>query len=135
MAKYQSDNGAAFTSKAFKDELTRKGQMAQYSSAGSHHQNGKAKRGIRTVMAMARTMLLHSAIHWAEVADPSLWPMAVKHAVFLYNLIPNLSTGLSPIDLWSKTRFPMRKLHNLHVWGSLVYVLQKGLADGKLMRK
>ena len=82
-------------------------------------------------MAMARTMLLHSAIHWAEVADESLWPMAAKHAVFLHNLIPNLSTGLSPIDLWSKTRFPMRKLHNLHVWGSPICVLQKGLADGK----
>ena len=82
-------------------------------------------------MAMARTMLLHAAIHWSDMADPSLWPMSVKYAVYLYNHLPNATTGLSPIDLWSKTRFPLRKLHNLHVWGSPVYVLQKRLADGK----
>jgi hypothetical protein len=28
-------------------------------------------------MAMARTMLLHSAIHWSEVADPTLWALSV----------------------------------------------------------
>ena len=76
-------------------------------------------------------MLLHAAIHWPQLADPSLWPMAVRHAVWIYNHIPNVTTGLSPIDLWSKSRFPLRKLHNLHVWGSPVYVLQKRLADGK----
>ena len=131
ISQYQSDNGSAFTSKAFKDHLLAQGQTAKLSAAGSHHQMGKAERGIRTIMAMARTMLLHAAIHWPDMADPSLWPMAVKHAVWIYNHIPHISNGLSPVDQWSKTKFPLRKLHNLHVWGSPLYVLQKRLADGK----
>ena len=83
-------------------------------------------------MAMARTMLLHAATHWPDVAaDPTTWPLAVRHAVYIHNRIPSVKTGLSPMDLWSKTRFPMQKLLSLHVWGCPVYVLEKNLADGK----
>ena len=44
---------------------------------------------------------------------------------------PNPETGLSPIDIFTKTRFPLSKLHDLHVFGCPVYVLKKQLADGK----
>ena len=129
---YQSDNGSSFTSKEFRDRLDEHGQEALYSGAGSHHQNGTAERAIRTIMAMARTMLLHAATHWPDVAaDPTTWPLAVRHAVYIYNRVPSANTGLSPMDLWSKTRFPMQKLLSLHVWGCPVYVLEKNLADGK----
>lgn len=129
---YASDNGSAFSSTAFKAHLQQHGQVSQFSGAGSHHQNGKVERSIRTIMAMARTMLLHAAVHWPDVADPSLWSLAVKHSVWIYNHIPSLaSSGLSPLDIWSQSRFPLRNLHALHVWGSPVYVLQKQLADGK----
>ena len=128
---YSSDNGSAFTSKDFKTHLEAQGQTATHSGAGSHHQNGKVERCIRTIMAMSRTMLLHAAIHWPDMADPTLWALAVRHSVWIYNHIPNISTGLSPIDLWTRSRFPLRKLHDLHVWGSPAYVLQKRLADGK----
>lgn len=82
-------------------------------------------------MSIARTMMLHSAIHWPEVADPTLWPMAVNHAVYLHNHMPNISTGLSPIDLFTKTRWQQHKFHDLHVWGCPVYVLDKSISDGK----
>ena len=82
-------------------------------------------------MAMARTMMLHSAIHWADVADATLWPMAVTLAVYIYNRMPSMKTGLCPFDLWSKTRFPHASLHDLHVFGCPAYVLKKKLADGK----
>ena len=129
--EYQSDNGAAFTSETFRKHLFDHGRNNRYSGAGSHHQNGKAERAIRTIMAMARTMLMHSSIHWPEISDPTMWPMAVKQAVWIYNHIPNPETGLAPIDTWSKTKFPMTKLQNLHVFGSPVYVLDKRIADGK----
>ena len=93
--------------------------------------NGKAERAIRTIMAMARTQMLHCAVAWPAVADPTLWPLAVKHSVWLHNRIPNPSTGLSPIDVWTKQRFPLRKFHDAHVFGAPVFVLQKRLADGK----
>ena len=75
--------------------------------------------------------MLHSAIHWPEVSDPSLWPMVVQYASYLYNKVPNPSTGLCPDNLFTKTRWKQRKLHDLHVWGCRFYVLDKTISDGK----
>jgi hypothetical protein len=128
---YLSDNGSAFTSKAFSSHLEVFRQIIRFAGVGSHHHNGHAERAIQTVMSIARTMMLHSAIHWPDMADPCLWPMAVQHAVFLYNHTPSAETGLSPQDLFSKTKWDLRRLLDLHVWGCPVYVLDKTIADGK----
>ena len=98
---------------------------------GGHHHNGVAERAIRTITSMARTMMLHQGIHWPEMADPQLWPMAVKHAVHVYNHVPCEDNGLSPYDIFTRTRSPTKRLHDLHVWGCPVYVLHGDLADGK----
>ena len=129
--KYLSDRGTAFTSKQFSDHLANLEQVIRFAGVGTHHHNGQAERAIRTIMAMSRTMMLHSAIHWPDVADPALWPMAVNHAVFLYNRIPDPSTGFSPLDIFSRTRWPLKNLTNMHVWGCPVYVLDKRMIDGK----
>ena len=76
-------------------------------------------------MSIARTQLLHAAIHWPDMADASLWPMAVDHAVFLFNHVPDPSSGLSAHDVFSGQRWPLRRLHDLHVLGAPVYVLAK----------
>ena len=128
---YLSDNGSSFTSLAFHEHLSRFQQIIWFAGVGAHHHNGHAERAIRTIMSIARTMMLHSAIHWPEMADPALWPMAVAHAVFLYNHVPDPNTGLSPVDVFTKTRWPLHQLRQLHVWGCPVYVLEKTLADGK----
>jgi hypothetical protein len=86
-------------------------------------------------MAMARTMMLHAAIYWPNSADATLWPMAVSHAVFLYNHMPIETTGISPNDLFMKTRWAQSKLHDIHVWGCPVYVLDSTIADGKKIPK
>jgi hypothetical protein len=82
-------------------------------------------------MSIARTMMLHAAVHWPEVADSTHWPMAVQHAVYLHNHVPNPSTGIAPVDVFTKTRFEQRKLNDLHVYGCPVYVLNHTIADGK----
>ena len=79
--------------------------------------------------------MLHSAIHWPDQADANLWPMVVTHAVFLWNHIPDLTTGLSPSDLFTKSRWPQQRFHDLHVWGCPVYVLNKTISDGKKIPK
>ena len=61
--------------------------------------------------------------------------MAVKHACFLFNHVPHHTTGLSPTDIFTKTRWPQRKFMDLHVWGCPVYVLEKSLQDGKKIPK
>ena len=129
--KYTSDNGSAFTSKGFSQHLADFKQIIKFAGAGAHHHNGIAERSIRTIMSIARTMMLHSAIHWPDVANASLWPMAVSHAVYIWNHVPNEETGLSPSDIFTKTRWPNKRYHDLHVWGCPVYVLDKKIADGQ----
>ena len=128
---YLSDNGRAFTSQEFSSELTRLSQSSHFAGVGAHHSNGKAENTIKRIMAIARTMMIHSAIHWPDAADASLWPMAVSYAVHIHNHVPQDSNGLSPIDVFTKTRNPTRRLLDLYVWGSPTYVLDKVIADGK----
>jgi hypothetical protein len=128
---YLSDNSTAFTNSEFTAELRIFRQVQRFAGVGAHHHNGVAERNIQTIMAMARTMMLHAAIRWPEVADPSLWPMAVDYAVYLHNHLPTVSTGLAPIDVFTGSKWPMHKCNDLHVWGSPTYVLDPTLQDGK----
>ena len=50
--QYHSDSGSAFIAKKFCQFLASQGQTNQFSAPGSHHQNGQAERGIRTIMGM-----------------------------------------------------------------------------------
>lgn len=129
--KYMSDNGTAFTAKDYTDHLADYHQISKLAGVGAHHHNAQAERAIRTIMSIARTMMIHAGIHWPDMARASLWPMAVAHACYVWNHVPDADTGLSPIDIFTKTRWPQRKLMDLHVWGCPVYVLDKALQDGK----
>jgi hypothetical protein len=57
-------------------------------------------------------------IHWPDTADLVLWPEALKHAVFLWNHLPNRDSLISPIELLSGTKQPrFARLQRSHVWG------------------
>ena len=129
--EYTSDHGSAFISKSYTAHLSNFSQIQQFAGVGAHHHNGVAKKAIQAIMSIARTMMLHSAKHWSEVSDPSLWPMAVQYATYLYNKVPDPSTDLCPDDLFTKTRWKQRKFHGLPVWGCPLYVLDKTISDGK----
>ncbi len=128
---YHSDSGSSFTSSGFTARLHEFAQVTSFAGAGAHYHNGTAERAIQTIMNMSRTMMLHAAIHWPDVANSTLWPMEVAHAVYLYNHMPALDTGISPADMFTKMRWEQRKFHDFHVWGCPVYVLDKTLLDGK----
>ena len=128
--KYLSDNGSNFTSKEFTAHLSEFKQISRFAGVGAHHHNGHAERAIQTIMSIARAMIIHAAIRWPDMADTSLWPMAVQHAVWIWNHTPNLTTGLSPSDIFTKQTYPHVKFQDLHVWGCPVYALEKRLHDG-----
>ena len=86
LSEFISDSGSAFTSKEFSAHLSDYRQIIHFAGTSAHHSNGIAERAIRTIMSIARTMMLHAAIHWPDMADASLWPLAVEYAVYLYNL-------------------------------------------------
>ena len=84
-------------------------------------------------MYMARTFMLHVALHWSKygVDDLSLWPFAVKHAAWLYNRLPNRVTGLTPFERLTGEKADHHDLLRAHVWGCPTFVLGPKLQDGK----
>ncbi len=128
---YISDDGSAFENAAFEAHLQQFHQTIRHSTPGGHHSNGIAERAISTVMSISRAMMHHAAIHWPDVADVELWPLSVLHAVHLLNRIPREDTGRSPLELFSRTTWPISKIHDFHVWGCPVYVLDSSLAGGR----
>ena len=142
--KYHGDNGV-YKSKAYKDDLDKRHQEMSYSGVGAHGQNGVAERAIQTVTHSARTMMLHQALLWPEQFDMRLWPFALEHAVYLWNNIPNasykmndvvqVSTGISPTELFTGVTQKINTLKNEHTWGCPAYVLDPTLQDGKKLPK
>ena len=130
---YHTDNGI-FKSKRFVQEIMKNSQVIRYSGVGAKWQNGAAEGAISIVSSRARTMMIHAALHWPEVEDAALWPLAVQHASYLYNHTPNRESGIAPIEVYSRTLSDDQALRNSHTWGCPTYVLESRLttAGGKI---
>ena len=118
---YHTDKGSAFTSADYAKELNEFKQVTTFAGVDAHRHNGKIERTIQTIMAIARTMMLHSAIHWPETTDTSLWPMAVKQAVFLYNHLPDPATGFSP-TMYSPKLAGRSSTCTIYTFGAVLYM-------------
>jgi hypothetical protein len=68
--KYHLDNGF-FATTAFKTHCESQQQEFSFSSVGAHHQNGVAKRNIKSVAQWACANMLHLALHWPAQANIS----------------------------------------------------------------
>ena len=126
---YLTDAGA-FSAAKFVKQIRDHNQRIRYCGANAHHKNGVAERAVQKVSNMARSMLLHSAGHWKDGIDSSLWPMAVSYATHLYNHLPN-EQGICPADLFTGSTVPRHRLRDIHVWGCPVYVLDPQLQAGQ----
>eukprot|EP00957_Ditylum_brightwellii_P164029 12489065-Ditylum_brightwellii.AAC.1 len=102
---------------------------------GAHHQNAVAEELIGTIVCSARTMMIHAAIYWPETLNSMLWPFALEYAVDLWNHLPDMDTGLSPLDNFSGTIKDHSRLLEAHVWGCPAYVLDPTLQDRKKIPK
>ena len=130
---YHTDNGI-YKSKDFTTEIANNYQSLRFSAVGAHWQNGVAEGAIRITVTRARTMLLHAELLWPESKDTSLWPMALSHAVHLYNHTPNAESCISPMEIFSRTKSDYQALRHAHTWGCPTYVLEPRLtsAGGKI---
>ena len=131
---YHTDNGV-FRSQAFLQAVAAQKQTIRFSGVSAKWQNGAAEGAVRIVVSRARTMMTHSALHWPDVHDYELWPMAVDYAIHLYNNTPQPDSGLSPNELFSGTKSDHQALKNAHTWGCPVYVLDPKIADGHKLPK
>ncbi|KAL7474647.1 hypothetical protein ACHAW6_000613 [Cyclotella cf. meneghiniana] len=82
---------------------------------------------------MARTFMANVSLNWSEqgVDDFALWGIAVKHAAWVYNHVPNRLSSLTPFKLLIKTKADHRDLLRSHIWGCLTFFLDSKLQDGK----
>ena len=70
---------------------------------------------------------MHAALRCPEdTISTDLWTMEMDYSVWVYNRIPYMKSGLSAIEIWSRSRFETVSeiLCNCHVWGCPTYVLE-----------
>jgi len=100
VSSYRTDNGI-FKSKCFIHETMCNLQSIRYSGIGAKWQNGVSEGVISIIASKDCTLMIHAALHWPEVEDAALQPLAVSHAVQLYNHTPNSSSGIAPIEVFT----------------------------------
>ena len=87
---YHTDN-RIFNSSEFMEETLKTQQKIIFSGAGASNQNGAAERAIKTVVTMARTMLMPDALRLPDdTFSTDLWPMAMDYYVWVYNWTPDM---------------------------------------------
>jgi hypothetical protein len=127
---YRGDNGVYRTTE-FQKDLYIRGQTMSFSGVGAHHQNGTAEKAIRTISESSRAMMLHAALHWPEQMSLDLWPFAIDYAVYLWNRMPRMDSGVSPLELFCGCKVDTDVLRTSRVWGCPAYVLDPTIQDGK----
>jgi hypothetical protein len=130
ITSYHSDNGI-FASPNFKHHCSLQHQKYNVGAVGAKHQNGIAERNIKTVAQWARANMLHLATLWPQYANAKYWPQAIDYAVWVFNRLPNMESGIAPNEIWSGVCSPSEELSRSHVFGCPVYVLDASLQDRK----
>jgi hypothetical protein len=130
---YHADNGR-FADNKFKQHCDASHQQLTFCGVNAHFQNGIAERAIRDITEGARTMLLHAKARWPQAVHLSLWPYALRYAVYLHNTVPILPDGTSRLEAFSGVKIGYRMKDN-HAFGCPVFALQNDLASGKKIPK
>jgi hypothetical protein len=125
--KLRTDNGREYLSNAFKDFLRSEGILHQLSVEYTPQQNGVAERKNRTLVEMARCIMLQGNL------PQSLWAEAVNAATYIRNRCTTKSlNGETPFEAWSK-RKPY--VGFFRIIGSKAIVLNKAHGRGKFQPK
>ena len=83
----RSDNAGEYVGGQFLTYCKRVGILQQTTAQYMHEQNGFAYVTFRDLFNCARAMLLTAGL------DRQLWPLAVRHATWLRNRMPNSNNG------------------------------------------
>lgn len=120
----RSDNGTEYTSGEFNKFCEDLGIKHQFSVSYSPEQNGVSERKNRTVMEMARCMMIEKKL------PKNFWAEAVHTAVYLLNRLPTRSVqGMTPVEAWFGSK-PSAK--HVKVFGSACYIHVPAVKRGKL---
>ena len=93
--KLRSDNGGEFVNNAFDEFLATEGITRELSVPYTPQQNGVAERANRTLVEMARAMMVHAGV------KKNLWAEAVSTAVYIRNRCPTkFLQNKTPFEEW-----------------------------------
>ena len=119
----QSDNGKEYCNKEFDAYLKEHGIKRRLTVPYTPQQNGVAERKNRTLVEMARCMILQSGV------APSFWAEAIATANFLRNRCTTKAlNGSIPYEAWTGSRV---RLNFLQTFGCKVYALDKSPSKDK----
>ncbi|KAL0270911.1 UNVERIFIED_CONTAM: hypothetical protein PYX00_008181 [Menopon gallinae] len=123
----RTDNAREYLSKEFNNLLERNGISRQLSAEYTPQQNGIAERTNRTLVEMARCLMLQGNL------PQSLWAEAINTANFLRNRCPTKALNdKTPFEAWSGQK---PYVGFFRIIGSKAVVLDKGQKRGKFEAK
>ncbi|KAK9076273.1 hypothetical protein SSX86_004606 [Deinandra increscens subsp. villosa] len=110
----RTDRGGEFNSFVFKKYCEDAGIRRQTTAPYTPQQNGVVERRNRTVMEMTRSMLKSMKV------PETLWGEAVRHTVYVLNMLPTKGVkGLTPYEAWKKRK---PTVQYLKVFGCIAHV-------------
>jgi hypothetical protein len=119
----RSDNGTEYLCNELESYLEKHGIKHEMTVAYTPEQNGVAERRNRTLVEMARCMMIQSQL------SPSFWAEAISTANYLRNRCPSRSiNGQTPHKLWTGKDFSVK---HFQIFGTKGYRLDKTPNKGK----
>lgn len=122
----RTDNGGEYVSGDFKKFLESEGIQRHLTVEYTPQQNGVAERANRTLVEMARCMLMSSNL------PESLWGEAINTAAYLRNRSPTKLLQCTPYEAWCGNK---PSVHHLRIFGSKAIVLNKRPGKSKFAAK
>lgn len=120
----QSDNGREYVNQEFDQLLRKHGILRRLTAPYNPEQNGVAERHNRTLMEMARCLLIQSNLL------PTFWTEAVNTANYIRNRSPTSKLeGKTPYEAWFGEPPDVSIFRR---FGSKVFVMDRSPGKGKL---
>lgn len=122
----RSDNGREYVNKEFDEALRNEGIGRQLTVPYTPQQNGIAERANRTLVEMARSMMVHSGV------QQNLWAEAINTAAYLRNRCPTkILNDRTPYEIWFGRK---PNIQHLRTFGTYAVALNKA-GTGKFEAK
>ena len=123
VSHYHGGNGI-FTADEYQKDCDDKGQTQIFSGFVDLHQNPREESAIQTIIYIAHTCMVQTSLNWTDRgADAiSLLSLSVKHSVWLYNRLLNKESGLTPLEIFTSSKYDYHDLLHFHVWGCPIFL-------------
>lgn len=116
--KLRVDSGTEFINDEVKSYCASKGIEVETTAPYSHEQLGIAERFNRTLMELARSMLIHKKL------PLHLWAEAVRYAAYIRSRVATRALkDKTPIEAWTNQK---SDISHLREFGTEVYILDEG---------